>query len=118
MKQHFSTKLPNNSNRSYNLSLRLGGTNTGVMKYVGEAVRDRARFGCGKDKINLIGIATWGILEMTKSLISKTVSCVDPFILAMTSSSIRTYSHQARLKNNPLAARMNNRYGSHKGRLC
>ena len=40
------------------------------MKHVGEAVKDRAHVGRDKDKINVIGIATWGIVDRTDDLIS------------------------------------------------
>ena len=40
------------------------------MKHVGEAVKDRAHVGRYKDKISVIGIATWGIVDGTDALIS------------------------------------------------
>ena len=47
-----------------------GGLNTGVMRHVGEAVKDYAHVGRGEDKINVIGIATWGIVSRNEALIS------------------------------------------------
>ena len=56
-----------------------GGTNTGVMKHVGEAlqVSSKGRFGSQGDsrkKVYCIGIATWGIVEHRKELTNKKVS--------------------------------------------
>ncbi|XP_063806645.1 transient receptor potential cation channel subfamily M member 2-like [Pseudophryne corroboree] len=45
-----------------------GGTHAGVMKHVGEAVRD---FSGGQQEIVLIGIATWGIVHNRKYLLSE-----------------------------------------------
>lgn len=47
-----------------------GGTHAGVMKHVGEAIRDFSR-GEEESEIVLIGIATWGIVHNRKSLLSK-----------------------------------------------
>ena len=50
----------------------LGGTDTGVMKHVGEAVKHRGSVGnVGRSKISVIGIAPWGVLESPHCLISK-----------------------------------------------
>lgn len=49
-----------------------GGTNTGVMQHVGEAVKHRGSVSnVGRSNINVIGIAPWGVLESPESLISK-----------------------------------------------
>ncbi|XP_075054579.1 transient receptor potential cation channel subfamily M member 2-like [Mixophyes fleayi] len=45
-----------------------GGSHAGVMKHVGKAVRD---FSGAQDDIVLIGIATWGIVHNSKSLLSE-----------------------------------------------
>ncbi|XP_071824925.1 transient receptor potential cation channel subfamily M member-like 2 isoform X3 [Apostichopus japonicus] len=49
-----------------------GGSNSGVMKYVGEAVRDYAIAAGGTAATNVvaIGIATWGILDQQEVMIS------------------------------------------------
>ncbi|KAL9974194.1 hypothetical protein ACROYT_G011206 [Oculina patagonica] len=47
-----------------------GGTNTGVMKHVGEAVKEQAITFGSEDKVNVIGIATWGIVHRKESLIA------------------------------------------------
>ena len=49
----------------------LGGTNTGVMKHVGEAVKEQEITFGSEDKVNVIGIATWGIVDRKDSLIGK-----------------------------------------------
>ena len=57
-----------------------GGTNTGVMRHVGEAVKGHTVMSRGaqiKDKpsqLHLIGIATWGIVEHRSDLINSNVS--------------------------------------------
>ena len=51
----------------------LGGTNTGVMKHVGEAVKEQAITFGSEDKVNVIGIATWGIVDRKDSLIGKVI---------------------------------------------
>lgn len=52
-----------------------GGSHAGVMKQVGEAVRDFCMGSTNKNsKIINIGIVTWGIVHNRKSLISTTVS--------------------------------------------
>lgn len=56
-----------------------GGTNTGVMRHVGEAVKGHTVMSRGakiKDKpsqLHLIGIATWGIVEHRSDLINSNV---------------------------------------------
>lgn len=52
-----------------------GGSHAGVMKHVGEAIRD---FGGGENdsEIVLIGIATWGIVHNRKSLLSEAVRSI------------------------------------------
>lgn len=48
-----------------------GGTNTGVMKHVGEAVKEQQLMGGNENKVNVIGIATWGIVDGKDSLTAK-----------------------------------------------
>lgn len=49
-----------------------GGTNAGVMKHVGEAVRD---FGLTSEgRVITIGIASWGCVQSKEQLISADVS--------------------------------------------
>lgn len=48
-----------------------GGTNTGVMKHVGEAVKEQEITFGSEDKVNVIGIATWGIVDRKDSLIAR-----------------------------------------------
>ncbi len=43
-----------------------GGTNTGVMRLVGEAVADYAKYST-ENKLTVLGIATWGIISMNAS---------------------------------------------------
>ena len=56
-----------------------GGTNTGVMRHVGEAVKGHTVMSRGaqmKDKasqLHLIGIATWGIVNQRSDLIDSEV---------------------------------------------
>uniref|UniRef100_A0AAV2J7V9 TRPM SLOG domain-containing protein n=1 Tax=Knipowitschia caucasica TaxID=637954 RepID=A0AAV2J7V9_KNICA len=47
-----------------------GGTNTGVMKHVGQAVRDHALSSSMGGHIVAIGVATWGILHNRHTLIN------------------------------------------------
>ena len=48
-----------------------GGTNTGVMKIVGEAVNDYQMTSASSDqKIVALGIATWGIINNKKDLVN------------------------------------------------
>ena len=47
-----------------------GGTSTGVMKHVGEAVAARTQIGHRTGKINCIGIAPWGQVDNADFLIS------------------------------------------------
>ena len=59
-----------------------GGTNTGVMRHVGEAVRGHTVMSRGaqlKDnaqQVHLIGIATWGIVNQRELLIGNQVNAV------------------------------------------
>ncbi|XP_072300499.1 transient receptor potential cation channel subfamily M member 2 [Eucyclogobius newberryi] len=46
-----------------------GGTNTGVMKHVGQAVRDHT-LSSSRGQIVAIGMATWGILHNSQSLVN------------------------------------------------
>ena len=41
------------------------------MKHVGEAVKEQAIIFDSKDKVNVIGIATWGIVDRKDELIGK-----------------------------------------------
>uniref|UniRef100_A0A3B3ZWL2 TRPM SLOG domain-containing protein n=1 Tax=Periophthalmus magnuspinnatus TaxID=409849 RepID=A0A3B3ZWL2_9GOBI len=51
-----------------------GGTNTGVMKHVGQAVRDHAlSSSIGGGQIVAIGVATWGILHNRHTLVNPQV---------------------------------------------
>ena len=45
-----------------------GGTNTGVMKHVGEAVRDYRLTTSSTDPVVAIGIATWGCIKNKEDL--------------------------------------------------
>jgi hypothetical protein len=46
-----------------------GGTNAGVMEFVGEAVRDFSlSSGAVEQKVVAVGIATWGIIDNMDSL--------------------------------------------------
>ncbi|XP_066299867.1 transient receptor potential cation channel subfamily M member-like 2 isoform X2 [Branchiostoma lanceolatum] len=47
-----------------------GGTHTGVMKHVGEAVRTNAVAGRSSNKVVAIGVATWGIVHHKDELIN------------------------------------------------
>ena len=52
-----------------------GGTSTGVMKFVGEAVRDHMlTSGTCEQPVVALGIATWGIVDNKEALISEDVS--------------------------------------------
>ena len=52
-----------------------GGTNTGVMEFVGEAAKDHALSGGTFDQqVVALGIATWGIVDNKESLESEDVS--------------------------------------------
>ncbi|KAL5010117.1 hypothetical protein ScPMuIL_012422 [Solemya velum] len=45
-----------------------GGTNTGVMKHVGEAVRDYGLTSTTTNRVTAIGIATWGVIQNKNKL--------------------------------------------------
>jgi hypothetical protein len=47
-----------------------GGTNTGVMKHVGEAVRDYGLTTTTGAPVVAIGVATWGCIHKKKELVS------------------------------------------------
>lgn len=51
-----------------------GGTNAGVMEFVGEAVRDHM-LTTTEQQVVALGVATWGIIDNKDSLISDDVSC-------------------------------------------
>ena len=62
-----------------------GGTNTGVMRHVGEAVKGHTVMSRGaqalkdeESQLHLIGIATWGIVDHRKDLIDSKVSANNP----------------------------------------
>ncbi|XP_058152319.1 transient receptor potential cation channel subfamily M member 2 [Dasypus novemcinctus] len=56
-----------------------GGSHTGVMKQVGEAVRDfNLSSSCRDRGVIAIGIATWGAIHKRESLIRPAKSCEDP----------------------------------------
>lgn len=46
-----------------------GGTHTGVMKHVGQAVRDYALSNSLSGQIVAIGVATWGIIHNREALV-------------------------------------------------
>ncbi|XP_061579658.1 transient receptor potential cation channel subfamily M member 2 isoform X2 [Cololabis saira] len=48
-----------------------GGTNTGVMKYVGQAVKDHALSSSIRSKIVAIGVGTWGVIHNREALVHK-----------------------------------------------
>ena len=50
-----------------------GGTHTGVMKHVGEAMRDHELTSTGTGIVS-IGIATWGCIHQREKLIRKEVN--------------------------------------------
>lgn len=45
-----------------------GGTNAGVMKHVGEAVRDYGLVSASTNPIIVIGVATWGCIQNKEDL--------------------------------------------------
>ncbi|XP_078119009.1 LOW QUALITY PROTEIN: transient receptor potential cation channel subfamily M member 2 [Sander vitreus] len=47
-----------------------GGMHTGVMKHVGQAVRDHALSSAMQGQIVAIGVATWGIIQNKKALVN------------------------------------------------
>lgn len=50
------------------------------MKHVGEAVKSRGSAGrSAQTKINVIGIASWGVLDSSDQLISKVSNSTRPF---------------------------------------
>lgn len=56
-----------------------GGSHTGVMKQVGEAVRDFSLSSSyNEGEVVTIGIATWGTVHNREGLIHPTVSCAAP----------------------------------------
>lgn len=50
-----------------------GGTNAGVMKHVGQAVRDYALSNSMQGQIVAIGVATWGVIHNREALIKQEV---------------------------------------------
>ena len=54
-----------------------GGTNAGVMEFVGEAVKDHMlTTGSSKQKVVALGIATWGIVDNKDALTDEDVSSI------------------------------------------
>ncbi len=52
-----------------------GGTSTGVMEFVGDAVKDfHLQSGSSEQQVIALGIATWGIVDNKRSLICEDVS--------------------------------------------
>lgn len=49
-----------------------GGTHAGVMKHVGQAVRDHALSNATQGNIVAIGVATWGVIHNRKALVHET----------------------------------------------
>ena len=62
-----------------------GGTHAGVMKYVGEAVRDYALASgtTGRTNVIAIGIASWGVLDQRETLMSPKVCTEGYFVGCM-----------------------------------
>lgn len=54
-----------------------GGTHTGVMKHVGQAVRDYALSNSLSGQIVAIGVATWGIIHNREALVHPEVADED-----------------------------------------
>lgn len=54
-----------------------GGTHTGVMKHVGQAVRDYALSSSLSGQIVAIGVATWGIIHNREALVHAEVCNTD-----------------------------------------
>ena len=50
-----------------------GGMHTGVMKHVGQAVRDHALSSATQGQIVAIGVATWGIIHNREALVHSEV---------------------------------------------
>ena len=50
-----------------------GGTNAGVMKHVGEAVRDYGLVSASTNPIIVIGVATWGCIQNKEDLVDTEV---------------------------------------------
>uniref|UniRef100_A0A3Q2ZJC6 Transient receptor potential cation channel, subfamily M, member 2 n=1 Tax=Hippocampus comes TaxID=109280 RepID=A0A3Q2ZJC6_HIPCM len=59
-----------------------GGTNTGVMKHVGQAVRDYSLSSSMQGQIVTIGLATWGVIH-NKEVLAQLSVCVGPFKLSL-----------------------------------
>ena len=61
-----------------------GGTNTGVMAFVGEAVRDHMlTTGASEQNVVALGIATWGIVDNKDNLEAEDVSVIGCFIFML-----------------------------------
>lgn len=57
-----------------------GGTHTGVMKHVGQAVRDYALSSSMQGNIVAIGVATWGVIHNRDSLVHPEVEYTHLYI--------------------------------------
>lgn len=74
---HISSKFFPQAAKTTGAWIITGGTNTGVMRHVGEAVKGHTEMSRGAmftDKtspVHLIGIASWGIVEHRSKLIGK-----------------------------------------------
>ena len=51
-----------------------GGMNAGVMKLVGEAIKENAAIRFNKKPLVAIGVATWGCVNNKKALVNPEVS--------------------------------------------
>uniref|UniRef100_A0A3Q2QG72 TRPM SLOG domain-containing protein n=1 Tax=Fundulus heteroclitus TaxID=8078 RepID=A0A3Q2QG72_FUNHE len=57
-----------------------GGTHTGVMKHVGQAVRDYGLSNSMQGKIVAIGVATWGVIHNRDDLVNEDVRTPSSYI--------------------------------------
>ncbi len=61
-----------------------GGTNAGVMEFVGEAVKDHMlSMGSSECNVVALGIATWGVIDNRKSLMGTEVSISNHILSAL-----------------------------------
>jgi len=71
-----------------------GGTNAGVMKHVGEAIRDSAiARGASKTPLVAIGIATWGCINNREILVNKNVNIVFNYFILVIAASFLIYQY-------------------------
>ncbi len=62
-----------------------GGTSTGVMEFVGDAVKDfMLQSGSSDQHVVALGIATWGIVDNRESLISEEVAMCSLHLTSVT----------------------------------